>query len=437
MTSLLFKLKSRIPINRAYAAALLTGYGLMGLTIVIQLVLVPLYLAHLGKERFGILTMIMAANNYAAIGIAWLSGSMARILAEKAAINDNAGFCEAYAFSKLVYVSYALVAIAVFWMVVPWLMQDAVADTEVRIAIVLSCVYFLLAYEYNSERQAFIAKHLQARGNVLEAAGQVIFALGVGAGLYMKMGLVGVVGAQIAGMLCTRMLAWLHWRNDSYKLGFQLHIPGWRELWQRVSGRVGRDYALYGALVLTLQADALFIGWLAGPEVAANYYLLWRIPEVCILVLWRIPGSFAPHFIAMDARNEMVALRQSYRTGLRAMLVLAGVGALVYGSAGPWIVGLWVGEYAVTDRMSYAVAGAALFFVALSKWPAELAYALMNTRRLVKLAAFEVVTKLLLFLGLFSIFGYLSPMIAITLVHACAVSWLYILLGKRTAEKRV
>lgn len=433
---MLTKLKVLLPLNRDFAAALSTGYGLMGLAIVIQLVLVPLYLTHLGKERFGMLAMIMAANNYAAIAIAWLSGSMARILAERAAVEDGVGFREAYAFSKLVYVLYALIAIALFWFAAPWLMPSAMADTEVQVAVALSCVYFFLAYEYSSDRQAFIARGLQARGNLQEAAGQAVFALGVGAGLHMGLGLPGVVSAQIAGMLCTRLLAWLHWRNDSYKLGWQWRITGWRGLWSRVSGRVGRHYVLYGAIVLTLQADALFIGWVAGPEVAATYYLLWRIPEVCILLLWRIPGSFAPYFIAMDTRNERVALQRNYRTGWRAMLALAGLAALVYGSAGPWIVELWVGEHAMTDQMPYAVAGAALFFIALSKWPAEFAYALMNTRRLVTLAAFELAVKLSLFWGLFSSFGYLSPLIAIVIVHVCAVSWLYIGLGRSTLANR-
>ncbi len=422
--------------GQGYVAALLTGYGLMGLTIIVQLALIPLYLTHLGKERFGVLIIIMATNSYAAIAIAWLSGSMARILAERAAVNDIAGFREAYAFSKIVYVTYAFILVTLFWIAALFLMPTALADWEIRAAVVLSCVYFLLAYEYNTDRQAFIARHLQACGNLREAAGQVVFAIGVGLGLFLDLGLPSVIGAQIAGIVCTRMLAWRYWRKDSYKLGWLPSISGRRELWGRVSGRVGRDYALYGAIVLTLQADALLIGWFAGPELAATYYLLWRIPEVCILILWRIPGTFSPHFIAMDARNERETLQRSYRAGLRAMLMLAGLVALAYGLAGSWILELWVGEYAIAGKMPYMIAGAALFFIALSKWPAEIAYALMNTRRLVAIAAFEVASKLLLFWALFTSFGYLSPLIAIVLVHVCAVSWLYIHIGKSTASNK-
>jgi O-antigen/teichoic acid export membrane protein len=423
-------LLQRQRLNRDYALALLTGYGLMGLTIVVQLTLIPLYLTHLGKERFGVLAMIMAANNYAAIGITWLSGSMARILAERAATGDRAGFAEAYAFSKLVYVAYALIALAGFWVVAPWLLSEALADAEIRTAIMLSCVFFLVSYEYNTDRQALNARHLQARGNLNEVAGQLVFAACVGVGLTMDMGLPGVVGSQVAGMLCTRLLAWLQWKRDDYDLGWKRRIVGIRDLWQRVSGKVGRDYVVYGILLLTLQADALIVGWLAGPKVAADYYLLWRIPEVCILLLLRIPSAYAPHIIAMDARSEHEALRCSYHKGLLAMLGLASAAALVYGVGGHWIVKLWVGDNAPAGFWSYAVAAVAMFFIAFSRWPAEFAFALMNTKPLVRIAALETMAKLALIGLLYGTLGYIAPLVAISLVHALGVFYLYFRLGK-------
>lgn len=417
-------------LNKDYALALITGYGLMGLTIVVQLALIPLYLTHLGKERFGILAMIMAANNYVAIGIGWLSGSMARVMAERAATGDSNGFAEAYAFSKLVYVAYALIALAVFWIIAPWLLTDVLADLEIRAAILLSCVLLLISYEYNADRLAFVARHRQARANANEAVGQLIFAAGVGIGLMLDSGLPGVVGAQVVSMLCVRLLSWMHWRRDDFGLSWKLRITGFRALWQRVSGRVGRDYVVYGILLLTLQADALIVGWLASPEVAANFYLLWRIPEVCILILSRIPGAYAPHIIAMDARSDHGAIRNGYRKGLTAIWVFAGFAALVYGFAGHWIMSLWVADNAPEGYWPYAIAAIAMFFIAVSRWPAEFAYALMNTKPLVKIVTLEVTLKLLLIWFIFGTLGYIAPLVAISLVHAVGVFYLYIWLGK-------
>lgn len=430
MINLLSKLRIRVQVNRDYAAALISGYGLMLVTIFVQLALVPIYLSHLGNEKFGILTMIMAANNYVAIGTGWLSGSMARIMAERAATGDPVGFAEAYAFSKLVYVAYALIALAVFWIVAPWLLTNVLADLEVRVAILLSCVLLVISYEYNADRLAFVARHRQARANANEAMGQLIFAAGVGIGLMMEAGLPGVVGAQIVSMLCVRLLAWMHWRRDDFDLGWRLRITSFRALWQRVSGCVGRDYAVYGILLLTLQADALIVGWLAGPEVAASFYLLWRIPEVCILILSRIPGAYAPHIIAMDARSDHGAIRNSYRKGLTALLIFASFAALVYGFAGHWILSLWVADNAPEGYWPYAIAAIAMFFIAVSRWPAEFAYALMNTKPLVRIVALEATLKLVLIGLLYGTLGYIAPLVATSLVHAFGVFYLYIWLGR-------
>ena len=93
---------TNLPLNRDYGAALLTGYALTGVSTLIQLVLVPLYLYYLGKERFSVLAIIMAAK-LCRHDITWLSGSMARVVAERAATGDRNGFAEACVFFKLVY----------------------------------------------------------------------------------------------------------------------------------------------------------------------------------------------------------------------------------------------------------------------------------------------------------------------------------------------
>ena len=420
--------------NPAFAHSLLTGYGLMATTVIIQLVLVPLYLSHLGKAKFGTLAMILAINNYAAIGITWLSGGMARVLAERAARGEVSGFRAAYAFSKIIYLSYAMVALVIFWIIAPWLLADALADYETRFAIILSCIYFLLSYEYNADRQAFIARHLQYRGNLREAAGQIVFACIVIVGLLTGMGLPGVVVGQIAGIVVTRILAWYHWRRDGYELGWTWPIENAKALWSRVVGSTGRHYIVYGILLLTLQADVILIGWLGNTETAANYYLVWRIPEIVILLLWRIPGSYAPYLIALDSRGEFQQLTASYRKGLISIGAMAGLAALVYGLLGSWILNLWIGPDAPQASFAYLLAAVAMFFLASARWPSEIAYSLLNTAALVKIAALETVAKLMLIFMLFGRFDYQAPLLAISIVHAFGVFYLYLWLGKNSCD---
>lgn len=427
--------RTQLAENKNVFSALGSSYGLMILTMAIQFVLVPLYLHNLGKEMFGVLTMMLAAISYGAIGITWLSGGMARILGEKGAIHDTEGFATAYALSKLVYVGYALITIAVFWLVAPWIMANALEKMEVRQALICISIYFLLMYEYNTDRLAFNALCRQATGNAIDAAGQVVFACGVAIGLYLDGGLVAVVLAQIAGVLTSRGLAWVYWYRHNMPLNWRWpHLLDAAPMWKRVSGKMGQHYVIYGILLLTLQADVLIVGWLAGPETAAIYYLLWRIPEVCILLLGRIPGVFAPHLIQMDSRGETEQIHRSYRKGLRIMLSLSALAGLAYGLLGNWFVHFWVGSNAPDGFVPYVLAGVALFFVSGVQWPANTAYALVNTGPLVKVTAMQLAVKLIIFSLLFVKLDYLAPLIAIIAAHVLGVFFLYLKIGREACN---
>jgi O-antigen/teichoic acid export membrane protein len=424
----------RLARHRSILWALSSSYGLMTLSIAIQFVLVPLYLQHLGKESFGILTMLLAAINYGSVGITWLSGGMARILGERSALSDTAGFTDAYAFSKVIYCGYAAITICLFWIASPWILAGAMESQEMSQVLVLASIYFLLMYEYNTDRLAFIALCRQATGNSIDAAGQIAFACGVAAGLYFGGGLSAIVGAQILGVLVARILAWLYWYRDGMDLHWKWPLMDPMPMWKRIGGKMGRHYVLYGVLLLTLQADVLVVGWLAGPKVAATFYLLWRIPEVCILLLGRIPGVFSPHLIQMEARGETGSIQIGYRQGLHIMLGLSALAGCAYAVAGNWFVHLWVGDSAPGGFFPYAVAGAALFFVAASQWPAGAAYALVRTGPLVKVATLQLVGKMAILLLLFGSVGYLAPVIAIVLTHLFGVFFLYLKIGKQSCS---
>lgn len=425
---------ANLPLNRNFANALVTGYGLMAITILIQLVLVPLYLSHLGKSKFGVLILILAVNNYAAIGIGWLSGGMARILAERAATHDREGFRAAYAFSKILFTGYSLIAITVFWVAAPWLLADQLKEREIWSAMLLSSVYLLLVYEYNTDRLALCARHWQAQGNVFEVVGQLLFACVVIGGVYAGLGLPGVIAGQIAGIVFTRFLASRYWKNDDYQLGWSWPVSDFVSMWKRVSGKMGRDYVAYSIILLTLQADVLIVGWLSGPEMAATFYLLWRIPEVCILLLARIPGSYSPFLVDMEARGEYAKLAANYAKGLKLMIVLSGVLAIVYAVFGQRIVDLWVNEGAPSGQLAYLLAACALFFTAVSRWPSGVAYSLVRTDSLIKVAGVELLLKLAIFAWMYSEYTYISPLAGTALSHVLGVFFLYLWLGRTSCR---
>ena len=302
--------------------------------------------------------------------------------------------------------------------------------------MLLASIYLVLLYEYNADRAAFNARHLQAKENLRQIIGQVIFAFAVVIGLYGEWGLPGVLAAQIVGILSVRILAWFYWKGDSWRLTWSIHVPKFRDIFERTTGTMGRGYIIYGILFLCLQTDALLLGWLTDPEVVAKYYLLWRIPEVIILLLWRIPGSYGPFLIAMDARGEHQALRKNYNYGLNFIVVMAALAAIAYGAFGPWMVATWVGENAPDGDWPYFLTAGAMFFLAVSRWPSGFAYSLVNTTTLNRITALELIGKVILTITLIKQFEYISPIFATFITHITLVFYLYLWLGKSTISSR-
>ena len=92
---------------------------------------------------------------------------------------------------------------------------------------------------------------------------------------------------------------------------------------------------------------------------------------------------------------------------------------------GKFLVTLWVGENAPTENWMYIVAGFALFFFSISRWPISFAFAQIKLAQLVKLSFIEFVGKLSLTLVLFEYFTYASPLVAICIIHIIYVAWGY------------
>ena len=192
-------------------------------------------------------------------------------------------------------------------------------------------------------------------------------------------GLLGVFACQLGSVLFARFLLPMCWQGTR---PIAKHSVGTlRPLLARLTGRMGGGYFLSGALVLTSQSDVLLIGWLGGAEAAARYVLLWKIAEVGVTALWRIPESWSPMLVRQDATNEHAAIKRQYRHIAALLLVTAIPAGLAYALLGPWITTLWLGaEHAPKDQLGFVLAGTAIVWLGLARLPSILSYSFARFR---------------------------------------------------------
>ena len=194
---------------------------------------------------------------------------------------------------------------------------------------------------------------------------------------------------------------------------------------KRFLGKQGFYYFTFGTLLLLLQLDVVIIGIIAGPTVAGKFVLLWKIPEVMGLILAKIPSSLEPKIIHIDTQSKISKFKNLFFKGKLSFFFICFVISCIYIFFGEFLVTLWVGNNAPNENWMYLVAGIALFFFSISRWPISFAFAQIKLVPLVKISFIEFLGKLLLTLVLFDHFTYASPLIAMSIVHIIYVAWGY------------
>jgi O-antigen/teichoic acid export membrane protein len=179
-------------------------------------------------------------------------------------------------------------------------------------------------------------------------------------------------------------------------------------------------------LLTLLQADSIILGMLGGAALVADYVLIWKVADVGMQALWRLPESLVPYLIHMDAKGDHARMRAIYSSARKGMVALSAVAAVGYAIFGQAIVELWVGAENAPDLpWGYALAGGALFWMVVARLPAIYAFATIRMKPLVAVLAFETIGKVILLLALFPILGILAPLLAVNVVHVLGVAYFY------------
>jgi O-antigen/teichoic acid export membrane protein len=419
--------------HNKYVRSLFSGFGLSLFAMLCQLLIVPIYLRDLGRDGFGLLMIIISATNYAAIGVGWLSGSTARMLAECKASGEYAEFRLIYACAKVLFVIYAILMLPLFWVLIS-LPSLNVLNTNLYLYILISSIYFLFVYEYSIDRIAFVASHEQFSANVLDMIYVLIATTSALISLACGFGLLAVLLSFIFAAIMIRLCSWRVWKKHSIEFilptGVQL-----KEFAKKTFDKTGRDYLIFGFIQLSLQSDILLIGMIAGPNAAALYFVVWRVPEVLILLFSKVPEAYAPFLILSYKLQNIKNINKRNIVGIYGMISGAIVAALLYGLFGHYLVAIWVGESAPQDAFAYWACAGAMFFTIAAKWPTMMAYWLKKTRPLLLIAGIELAVKVLLIVFIFrneALTGYdifFAPALATIIVHLLFAGLLYLWLG--------
>ncbi|MFV2100798.1 lipopolysaccharide biosynthesis protein [Micromonospora sp. LOL_024] len=345
--------------SRAWGIASWIATAVLGRVVsaIVPLALIPVTLAYLGPDLYGLWMAVIALTGMAAFADLGLgNGLLTRLAPCCASGDDHLG--RRYVSSAYAMVSaIALAGCAVLWLgagLVPWRAvfnaPDSISPADAR-ALTLTCLTaFLLNMPLSLVNRVQFAYRMGARSNLWQAAGSASsLPLALGA-VHAELPAAVVVAAAVTGPVLVNLV------NTCWTFGRRL--PGLAPTWGALDPATGRGLlrisGLFGVVTVLMtvadNADSLIIAHTRGLSEVTAYAVPARLFTQLGVIVMLVNQPFWPAHGEALAAGRVTWVRRTARrmTLVSTAIVLLPAAALVLW--GEWLFTTWLPVPLLGDR---------------------------------------------------------------------------------------
>jgi O-antigen/teichoic acid export membrane protein len=328
------------------AAGIRGGYLNLAVTWLVQALLVPLLLARLGRDAYGLYATLMSMVGYFALLTFGSALTVPRYVADHAARDERdalSAFVSTYLALHLAIAALGLLAgLALTPLLRAHLEVPAALSPVVAPAWRLAVGGWALGLAAGLFQSFLVGLGDVALANLLNSIRTVLMlavafaVLRAGAGLAEL--LAGLLVASLAGSALAFVI--LHARHPEIRIALGLA----RRTTLRATAQPAALFFLMqiAALVVT-GTDNVIISVFLGVGQVAPYAVAFQLWSLALAVLWAGTDALLPFFTRWDVRDEQDRLRHAYFAATRYSFAGAALAAIVLWALGDDIVRLWVG----------------------------------------------------------------------------------------------
>lgn len=333
---------------------------------------VPLLIASLGVEGFGIVTLVSSVIGYFAVLDINLSAGAIKYLAESHAAGDKQRFDETFWFGALFYGLLGMVGgLAIFFGGA--LLVDGIFNLPAHshATTVLAMQVGAAGFALNQMQSYLLVVPQSLQRYDRSAQSEAFFGVLVNVASVIAALLVGSVAAVIAARVLVSLLnvLYLAWLIRSLKLEIRLAWPGpdVRAALTRFSA-----YAYLSKIATTLHqhGDKLIVGALAGPVALTFYTVPATLASRILGLTYRLSSVIYPMTSALAASARIHELRPIYLGTMRYVTYINLIALGVIVLAGDEFLRHWVGEnFVIQGYPVLVLMTVALLFDSLTNIP--------------------------------------------------------------------
>lgn len=335
----------------------------------------PIIVSHLGKELYGVLSLILAIVGYFALLDINVTAGSVKFLAEFHTRHDHDKVRQVTSLGLLVYGVIGLLGGLVIFFAAPWLINHvftvpAALVPEAMLATRLSALAFMIA-----QMQIYLQSIPQSLGRY-DISGRFEAVFGSLAPILTALvvvfggGLVAVVVFRLGISVVNVALLWRRVRALLPEFKWALpHLA----LSRTVMGFSGFAYLKRLAAISGDQADKVIIGALLG-MVALTYFVVpYTLIGRVFTLTNRIGGILFPLASSLAAKGEMDKLREIYLVANRYTLYLNACLCVLFVVLGRTMLEVWMGkDFALQGTYVLWLIAIATFFDSLTNLPTQI-----------------------------------------------------------------
>lgn len=335
------------------------AYG-QGITILIQLVSVPLYLHYWGVALYGEWLILSAIPAYLALSDIGFASVAANDMTMRVANGDRRGALEVYQ-SIWLFISGVSVlvgsALALVIYAVPVAAQFSVthiSEVHTQQLLIVLMLYVLVGLQGNVLNAAFRAVGRYAygttMGNTVRLAEWAVsmVALSLGGGVLT------IATLTLAIRLLGLLLMWLILQKQERWLYLGAQFASAQQVRHLLKPAVA-FMAFPLGLALSLQGMVLIIGMTLGSAAVVVFSAYRTLTRLLVQVITMLNHSVWPEISAAYGANQMDLLRQLHRKGSNVTLWIALVAVALLGVLGEWFVGVWTRHAFEQNHLLFAL----------------------------------------------------------------------------------
>lgn len=361
--------------NNRIITGSLASYLNTAVSLVSNLILVPMYLFYLGQEEYGLWLVILSIVSYLGFSNLGIAQSVANFVASTNAKNDYDNIKSIVATGFWIYVLIIILAMIITISMLLFIPLDDYLNVPESLkhvfipVLLISSVFFLIKLPLSIFNVTLRSLNLIYKEQLFLLLFTVIQFIGVIAVLWNDVGLVGLsIVYGVTGLL-TGIVLYLY----LYKL-----IPGFSVSRKFASKAMAKELIVPGAYFFILQlagilifsTDNIIISVFSGVEHVARYAIAFKVFMMTIGIASVITSSMLPSITAAYALDNNELLSNLYTNALKLCFGLGFLAAAIMVDIGPDLIIMWVGiDNYVGDTTFYFLIG--LIFISIILWPSD------------------------------------------------------------------